>query len=250
MAGPKSVNAYYIYIHPYLPLLPASNVQRNEDRHSLTGLPNEATEPTRADLSYWPKSSLGLALSALLVMIPSSQDPFPTSDMSVLVRRSFAQLFAQAALASVKGDIDDLGPGPNVAALAAEMSQEKSPLHSQVLSQLEPILALVVLSIYEYCQRGNVSRMRARINQAVTTAMDISLHNLESSATEHSEAQKRTWWITVSCAYGYLFQVAVANPLRCLWLTSHQISILQYGCRSKFNRILPADALQSHQLSL
>jgi hypothetical protein len=203
MAGPNSVNAYYIFFHPYLPLLPASNMQRNEDRHSLTRLPNGATQPTRADLPYWPKSSLGLALSALLVMIPSSQDPFPDSEMSILIRRSYAQLFAQAALASVESDIDDLGPGLNFAAPTAGMSQEKSPLHAQVLSQLEPILALVVLSIYEYCQRGNVSRMRARINQAVTTAMDLSLHNLEPSATTHLEAQKRTWWITVSCAYSY-----------------------------------------------
>lgn len=168
-----------------------------EDCHSLTRLPNEATEPTRADLPYWPKSSLGLALSALLVMIPLSQDPSSMSDMGIFVRRSYAQLFAQAALACVERDTDNLGPGLNFATPGAGMSQEKSSLRSQVPSQLEPTLALVVLSIYEYCQRGNVSRMRARINQAITTAMDISLHSLGSSRTAHSEAQRRTWWITV-----------------------------------------------------
>ena len=61
-------------------------------------------------------------------------------------------------------------------------------------SRLDPILALVMLSVYEYCQRGNVSRMRSRANQALTTAMDLSLHNLGAKATE---AQRRTWWSTV-----------------------------------------------------
>lgn len=196
--GRKSTNAYYIYIHPYLPLLPPSPASQYQDQPSLARLPNEAAEPTRADLPYWPKSSLGLALSALLVLIPSSQDSSPLSDMSIFVRRSYAQLFAQAALASVERDTDDLGPGLNFATPGAGMSEQKSPLHSQVPSKLDPILAIVVLAIYEYCQRGNVSRMRARINQAVTTAMDISLHDMGPTKTAYSEAQRRTWWITVS----------------------------------------------------
>ncbi|KAJ5677973.1 uncharacterized protein N7477_003606 [Penicillium maclennaniae] len=195
------INAYYIYIHPYIPLLPAPDMPLREDCRCLTRLSNGAMEPTRADVPYWPKSSLGLALSALLVMIPLSQDPSPMSDMGILVRRSYAQLFAQAALECVERDTDDLGPGLNFATPGAQMSQAKSSLHSQLPSHLEPTLALVVLSIYEYCQRGNVSRMRARINQAITTAMDISLHNLGTSNTAHSEAQRRTWWITMFVAY-------------------------------------------------
>ncbi|KAJ6119724.1 hypothetical protein N7523_004004 [Penicillium sp. IBT 18751x] len=195
------VNAYYIYIHPYMPLLPASDLPLREDCHCLARLSHGAMEPTRADVPYWPNSSLGLALSALLVMIPLSQDPSPMSDMGILVRRSYAQLFAQAALACVERATDNLSPGLNFASPGAEMSQAKSSLHSQVPSHLEPTLALVVLSIYEYCQRGNVSRMRARINQAITTAMDISLHNLGTSKSAHSEAQRRTWWITMFVAY-------------------------------------------------
>ena len=196
--GRKSTNAYYIYIHPYLPLLPPSPTSQYQDQPSLTRQPNEAAEPTRADLPYWPKSSLGLALSALLVLIPLSQDASPMSDMSIFARRSYAQLFAHAALASVERDTDDLGPGLNFATPGAGMSEHKSPLHPQVPSKLDPILAIVVLAIYEYCQRGNVSRMRARINQAITTAMDISLHDLGPTKSAYSEAQRRTWWITVS----------------------------------------------------
>ncbi|GLA44698.1 hypothetical protein AnigIFM63309_005881, partial [Aspergillus niger] len=64
-------------------------------------------------------------------------------------------------------------------------------LHQDVSRLLHPILALVALSMYEFCQRGSVSRMRNRANQALTTAMDFSLHALGSSA---SEAQRRAWW--------------------------------------------------------
>lgn len=119
------------------------------------------------------------------------------TEASIVLRRSYAQLFAQAALASLEKEIDDIGPTMHLNAPGACLSQGHSPLHSQVPLQLDPILALVILAIYEYCQRGNVSRMRSRINQAVTTAMDISLHQLGSTTTEASEAQKRAWWITV-----------------------------------------------------
>lgn len=123
------------------------------------------------------------------------------TEASIVLRRTYAQLFAQAALASVEKEIDEIGPTVHLNAPGACLSQGHSPLHSQVPLQLEPVLALVVLAIYEYCQRGNVSRMRGRINQAVTTAMDISLHQLGSTTTEASEAQRRAWWITVSsCA--------------------------------------------------
>lgn len=120
------------------------------------------------------------------------------TEASIVLRRTYAQLFAQAALASVEKENDDIGPTVHLNAPGACLSQGHSPLHSQVPLQLEPILALVALAIYEYCQRGNVSRMRGRINQAVTTAMDISLHQLGSTTTEASEAQRRAWWITVS----------------------------------------------------
>jgi hypothetical protein len=120
------------------------------------------------------------------------------TEASIVLRRTYSQLFAQAALASVEKEIDDMGPSIHFNAPDACLSQGHSPLHSQVPLQLDPILALVVLAIYEYCQRGNVSRMRGRINQAVTTAMDISLHELGSMTKEASEAQRRAWWITVS----------------------------------------------------
>lgn len=172
-----------------------------EDQPTLSRPSKETNEAKKTDLPIWPQSSLSLALSALLVLIPPSQGPFSMTEASIVLRRTYAQLFAQAALASVETEIDDMGPALHFNAPGACLSQGYSPLHSQVPLQIEPILALVVLAIYEYCQRGNVSRMRGRINQAVTTAMDMSLHELGSTTTEAFEAQRRAWWITVSLVH-------------------------------------------------
>ncbi|KAJ5697660.1 hypothetical protein N7488_011344 [Penicillium malachiteum] len=189
------LNAYYIYMHPYFPLLPSSLTPVYEDRGTnILPLKPEA-KPERFDLPYWPNSSLSLALSAILVLIPAFSDPTPMHEKSILQRRSYAQLFAHAALSSAERGIDELSPASSINVIGASVSQEQSPLHPQVPLQLDPILALVVLATYEYCQRGNVSRMRARINNAITTAMDISLHNLGSTTTEFSEAQRRAWWM-------------------------------------------------------
>lgn len=149
-------------------------------------------------MPYWPTSSLTLALSAMLVLIPTAEDTFPMAETSLALRRSYAQLFAQAALTAVETETDDLSPALSTNAFEAESCRARNGLHPQVPTQLHPVLALVVLGIYEYCQRGNVSRMRARGNQAITTAMDISLHRLDSTPTDYSEAQRRAWWMTVS----------------------------------------------------
>ena len=147
------------------------------------------------------------------------------TESSILIRRSYAQLFAQAALSNAEKETDDIRPIKHVD--AAGVAPSCSSLHAHVPSQLDPILSLVVLAIYEYCQRGNVSRMRARVNQAVTTAMDISLHNLGTPTTEYSEAQRRAWWMTVSI---WSEKIVVANPvLRCLCLINPRIFILRYG---------------------
>lgn len=163
------------------------------------------------------------------------------TEASIVLRRTYAQLFAQAALASVEKEIDEIGPTVHLNAPGACLSQGHSPLHSQVPLQLEPILALVVLAIYEYCQRGNVSRMRGRINQAVTTAMDISLHQLGSTTTEASEAQRRAWWITVSfralaldlksnkssdvCRISFLESPSGGMDIAFFFISSHQLIV-------------------------
>ncbi|KAJ5952198.1 uncharacterized protein N7479_010611, partial [Penicillium vulpinum] len=123
------------------------------------------------------------------------------AEMNLALRRSYAQLFAQAALAALETEIDDLSPALSTNVAEIESSVAQNSLHPQVPAQLGPVLALVVLAIYEYCQRGNISRMRARGNQAITTAMDISFHRLDSTVTKYSEAQRRAWWMTIWVTY-------------------------------------------------
>ncbi|KAE8415035.1 hypothetical protein BDV36DRAFT_285681 [Aspergillus pseudocaelatus] len=127
-----------------------------------------------------------LALSAILSLIPPPQDPQPSGECHVWMRRAYARLYAQAALIRAEKEIDDLVSPNNPTSYA-----EDDRLHVELPFQLYPVLALVALSIYEYCQCGNVSRMRTRANQAITTAMDLGFHNLDSNA---SEAHRRAWW--------------------------------------------------------
>ena len=185
------MNAYYIYIHPYLALLPASVSPQYEDRPEVFQPPAaEAGTVDQSCLPYWPTTSLSLALSAILSLIPPPQDPQPSGECHVWMRRAYARLYAQAALSSAEKEIDDL-----LSRNSATPYAEKDRLHIGLPLQLYPVLALVALSIYEYCQCGNVSRMRTRANQAITTAMDLGLHSLDSSA---SEAHRRAWWSAVS----------------------------------------------------
>ncbi|KAJ5152365.1 hypothetical protein N7492_010660 [Penicillium capsulatum] len=195
------VNAYYIYIHPFFPLIPPSMRPGEKDQPTLTRSSSEFLEANKADLPYWPKSSLSLALSAILVLVPHPRDQNPMDESSVFFRRTYAQFFAQAALSAVENETDNIASTPSSHLTQNDMPQDASVLHSKVLQQLDPILALVTLAMYEYCQRGNISHMRARVNQAITTSMDTSLHKLSSSTTEYSEAQRRAWWMTMFVAY-------------------------------------------------
>ena len=166
-----------------------------EDQHISARPSSEIAEPRESDFPYWPKSSLSLAFLAILTLIPPSQCQFPMAEENIVLRRLYAQIFAQAALTNVESEIDEVGLALNI---EAGLSREKCSFHPLVPFRVGPVLALVVLAVYEYCQRGNVSRMRSRINQAVTAAMDMSLHQLCLTTSQFSEAERRAWWITVS----------------------------------------------------
>lgn len=75
----------------------------------------------------------------------------------------------------------------------------RQPFHPGLQMDLEKILALLVLSVYEYTQRGNLTKMRYRAGQALTMALDMSLHSLGQDRGKYAEAQRRAWWMTVSC---------------------------------------------------
>lgn len=197
----SSLNAYYAFIHPYLPLLPPPAVPQYEDRPVIIRIQNANFPPPREQVvPHWPVSPLSLALSAILVLIP------PPGDIShahkTALRGEYSEIYASSALESVERDIELLRLTPRTGVSGTNLSQPvRRPLHPNVQLELESILALVTLCTYEYCQRGNISKMRFRANQAVTTAMDMSLHDLGKEAIETSESQRRAWWMTMYMAY-------------------------------------------------
>ncbi|PWY83155.1 hypothetical protein BO94DRAFT_625532 [Aspergillus sclerotioniger CBS 115572] len=187
-------NAYYIHIHPFLSILQSPLSDQISDRSAPVEFPHTNLEHIeRSFLPHWPNSALTLALSAILALIPLPQDPYPSSDSSIRLRRSFAQLLAETAFGEVEKEIDRI---------SQELSHANGPMRqgfdASSLSTLSPVLALVMLSIYEYCQRGNMSRMRSRANQAITAAMDLGLHNSGPTATE---SQRRAWWSAMFVLY-------------------------------------------------
>ncbi|PYH85783.1 hypothetical protein BO82DRAFT_139919 [Aspergillus uvarum CBS 121591] len=189
------LNAYYIFIHPYLPLLPPpAEPLRSDHPQVYQPSPGEAGTVDHSCLSYRPLSCLSLALSAVLALIPPPQDGNPSDPCCAWLRRSYSGLFAQSALESAEQDIVE----PDTARISPRPPTYSQRFHPNLPVRLHPILTLMVLGVYDSCQNGNIHRMRMRINQAITTAMDSSLHRLEENA---SEAQRRAWWIAIILGY-------------------------------------------------
>ncbi|KAL2378929.1 hypothetical protein RJZ90_005649 [Blastomyces dermatitidis] len=157
--------------------------------------PSRATE---TPLGYIPKSPISLAISAILALVPHPKDPNPSSPESVLLRRSYAQWFSKASLDSVEAESDlaESAANPSQALLNEHPVPKRPSLHPHVPVELEAVLALLILSVYEYAQRGNLVKMRHRAGQAFVTAMNMSLHALPPEDNIYSEAKRRAWWMT------------------------------------------------------
>ncbi|KAL4765789.1 uncharacterized protein BDW70DRAFT_167588 [Aspergillus foveolatus] len=185
------INAYYIFIHPYFPLLPPPVVAQYEDK--CVSLDVRSTHANASTLPYWPTSPLGLALAAILTLIPPPGDSNSADDGAAAIRRSYADSYARSALES----LEDLLEPSSHANLAGG---PRSTLHYAIPQKMEPVLALALLSLYECCQRGNVPKMRLRANQALTAAMDLSLHT-ETPQTSFLDAHRRCWWAVMFLVY-------------------------------------------------
>jgi hypothetical protein len=194
---PLRLDAYYIYIHPYFPILPPPTsaptdrpIAVSEDEQNLN------------DADYEPSSSLSLGILTILSLIPHPDDPNPCSEDAVLFRRKYAESLAQAALESVNIETEEPASSTSPAQVLSEGSDAYlcMPFHPHVPVELESIIALSILSVYEYAQRGNIKRMRQRAGQAIMAAMDLSLHREPETekADEFTEARRRAWWMTVS----------------------------------------------------
>jgi hypothetical protein len=189
-----SLNAYYIWIHPYFPIFPPPECHV---------LPDDATplfqsRPMDIDESSSP---VALAISAILALVPCSEDTNPLSEESVLFRRKYAQFLAQSAFESteIESERPESSVEPSRALEGSDDELSREPFHRRVPVELESIIALDLLSVYEYAQRGNLKRMKNRASGALMLAMHQHLHVHRDEEDEFSEARRRTWWMTYSC---------------------------------------------------
>ncbi|KAI0506145.1 hypothetical protein F5B22DRAFT_639462 [Xylaria bambusicola] len=188
------LNAYYIWIHPYFPILPAPEQVPMPDQPL-------ALAENQSEGFQEPLSAISLAISAILALIPCPLDSHPLSEESIRWRRTYSQFLAKAALESVENESDrpesSVEPAKALDDSDDEIFREK--FHPQVPLELESIIALDLLSIYEYAQRGNLKKMRARAGAALVAAMSLHLHQRSEVEDEFTEARRRVWWMTYIC---------------------------------------------------
>lgn len=160
--------------------------------------PRDQHQSTSVD--FEPSSPLALAVSTILVLIPHPDDEDPSNPESVFYRRKSAQSFAQSTLESIEieSEILDSDSKPSRALSGSSSTAQRRVFHPKVPIDIESIIALLILSIYEYAQRGNISKMRTRAGQALVSAMDKSLHSQGDDDGEFAEAKRRAWWMCVS----------------------------------------------------
>ncbi|KAK1146098.1 hypothetical protein N8T08_003748 [Aspergillus melleus] len=195
------LNAYYFFIHPYFPILPPRVLSPSPDS-PMEGAGSYSDSPSEEPvLIYKPRSPLSLALSAILALVPHPNDMEPSSPISVIRRRAYAHTFAQMANASIEADceLQASSTDPSQALSGDRPTVDREPFHPRTPVELESVLALLVLSIYEYTQRGNLLKMRYRAGQALAIALDMSLHALGEEHDEFAEARRRAWWMTYYC---------------------------------------------------
>jgi hypothetical protein len=155
---------------------------------------------TRSE-DFEPCSPISLAICAILALIPHPDDTQPQSHASLQHRRKHAELFSQLAMESVEIESEMLASfnSPADALDGDQSSFQRDPFHSTTPIEIEGILAFLVLSIYEYAQRGNLVKMRNRSSQALDAATRLSLHeeDLTCYPDQFTEARRRAWWMTV-----------------------------------------------------
>ena len=195
------LGAYYTYIHPYFPVLPPPEI------HQVTDNPEKGCRVSEDAIfsslkvpNFEPSSPLSLAISASLALIPHPEDPNPTSTESVILRREQAQAFAQSAFESIEieSELPDSTTQPGDALSSDPVSLSRPQFHAQNPLENESIIALLLLSTYEYAQRGNIAKMRNRAGQALNAAMNLGLHAKGNESGYFAEANRRVWWMTVS----------------------------------------------------
>lgn len=146
------------------------------------------------------ESPLSLAISAILALVPHP-DILSAQESHVELRRRTAHTLAKRAMESIENDSEmpDSAIPPAQALAHGKRFVSRQPFHPEVPVELEGTIALCILTIYEYVQRGNISKMRDRAGQALISAMNQSLHSRGNESDHFSEARRRAWWMTYVC---------------------------------------------------
>jgi len=192
------LSAYYTYIHPYFPILPPPEAGQVTDNPDL-GIRRapDAIFSSKSVPDFEPSSPISLAISATLALIPHPDDKNPSGTESLHLRREQAQAFAQSAFESIEieSELIDSVIQPGEALSSDPLPLHRKPFHPRNPLENESIIALIMLSTYEYAQRGNIAKMRNRAGQAVNAAINLGLHIKGDEEGYYSEANRRVWWM-------------------------------------------------------
>jgi hypothetical protein len=154
-------------------------------------------------------SPLRLAISAVLALIPHPSVVNPSRPSHIALRRKYAHQLVQRCLAMIE-DETDIPDSPSTALAYGATVPQRQPLHPHVPIELEGVLSLCLLAIYEYSQRGNIRKMQDRAGQALMSAMNMSLHSQTDSDIPFAESRRRAWWMTVSFSnFGVCIELGV-----------------------------------------
>ncbi|RSL76044.1 hypothetical protein CEP51_010327 [Fusarium floridanum] len=122
------LDAYYIFIHPYFPILPPpKTIPRDQ------AIPRYQNNMDGSGGESEPSTSISLAISAMLALIPCLHDLHPTSKESVLFRRDYAQYLAQCALEciEIESEIPESSVDPAKALLQTPCCDSREPFHPE-----------------------------------------------------------------------------------------------------------------------
>ncbi|OBT63047.1 hypothetical protein VE03_08184 [Pseudogymnoascus sp. 23342-1-I1] len=168
----------------------------------------------------------------MLALIPLPDDPDPKGENSTWNRRIQAHKFAQAAFEALDNETElvDSIINPKDALSNGSPRTYRAPFHQDLPLDLESNLALMVLSIYEYGQRGNIKKMLNRSGQSLMLALEAKLYS--PIVDQFVEARRRVWWATEAAIdirdpkYSLPYPTIAADPEAIPFFVQCQYAIL------------------------
>lgn len=172
----SSLDAYYLLIHPSLPILPPPSIVVPSQQRTQA-----ADEGDR----YCSDSPLLHAVAALVALIPKGSDQNYTAVHARAARHEYAEHCSKLALRCIDSDMDTSG------------QLTRSRFHQDVPVYLESTIANLLIAMYEYNYRGVMMRARTRTASVISMAIDLGLHDAGSGSPLDSECKQRAWSMIV-----------------------------------------------------